>query len=103
MPWKHKKNAYRLTIEIQDPDDESYTLTEDVLETDLNADDMTDFHAYYNWYGEYGWEIVQVEEIELWDWKDMRIGGKWRKFYELYGDGQELSIDYWNWQKFTRD
>lgn len=103
MPWKHAKNAFRLTIEIQDPDDEPYTVIEDILYTELNPDTMTDLHAFYNWFEDDRWEIVQVEEIELWDFRDMRIEGKWRNFYELFGDGQKISIDDWPWQKFTRD
>jgi hypothetical protein len=89
MPWKKAKNAYRLTIKVENPDDEEnpiLIMTEDVLVSELDPDNMTDFYAFYNWFGDEGWEIINVEEIFLWEWKDMCIKNKWRGFYDNFGN-----------------
>lgn len=93
MKWKKGKNAYRLTIQINEPDDECYTFEEDILESELTPDNMSDFFTYFDWFANDGYEILSAKPVEIFEWKEMIIKHKWRHFYELFGDGCCLSID----------
>lgn len=92
---KKVKHAYRITIQINEPDGEDYTTEEDMLVSEMTPDTMTDFFAYFDWYADDGYEVLSAEPIEITEWKEMRVGHRWRKFFELYGFGEHLSIDYW--------
>ena len=92
MPWKTTKKAYRVSIEVIEPNDQAFVFEEDILENELDPDTMSDLFSYLFWFADDGWEIVNVEEIELFDWKEMRITHRWRDFFELYGDGEGLCL-----------
>lgn len=93
--WKTPKNAYRITILINEPDGEDYTTEEDILVSELTPDAMSDFFTYFDWFASDGYEIVDVKQVEINEWKEMIVKHRWRNFYELYGNGEHLSIDYW--------
>lgn len=95
MKWRKPKNAYRVTIQINEPDGEDFIIEEDILESEMNPDTMTDFFAFYDWFADDGYEILSAKPVEIKDWKEMIVKNRWRNFYELYGDGSYLLIDYW--------
>jgi len=86
--WKKPKVVYRLTAKEFNADDE---WIDDILETELNADVMTDYYAHYNWlFGD--WDIVNVQCLEIGCWADVRQTGRWREFYTLYKCGEDLHV-----------
>lgn len=96
--WKHPKIVHRLTIETKECecyDDEVIIATqiEDILDRELSPDVMNDLHTYYTFlYSNYGFEIVKTEMVEIWSWKEMQGSTRWRGFYAMYGDGQDLHV-----------
>jgi hypothetical protein len=92
--WKKGKKVYEVTIQSWDDDENEFVYQkEHILENELDADLMNDLLSYYNWlYGDDNYDIVEeVEEIEIWSWKEFRQG-RWRGFYTMYGDGEELHV-----------
>jgi hypothetical protein len=76
-PWKTFKNAWRVSILIHDEDDQDFIVEEDILDSELNPDTMTDFYSFYNWFAD-EWEVISVKSVNITEWKDMRIKNKWR-------------------------
>lgn len=85
-PWKTTKNAWRVSILIHDEDDEDFIVEEDILDSELDPDTMTDFYSFYNWFGDEEWEVLSVLPIQLNEWKDMRVKNKWRGFHSWFGE-----------------
>lgn len=83
--WKHQKNAWRVSILIHDEEDEDFIVEEDILDSELNPDTMTDFYSFYNWFGGDLWEVLSVRPIQLNEWKDMRVVNKWRGWDSWFG------------------
>ena len=94
MPWKTPKQAYRVLIEVYEPDDDNFTVEEDILEEEITPDAMSNFYTFWDWFACDGYEIIKVKPIEIWDWKEMLVKNKWRGFYDDFGDGEDLSIEY---------
>lgn len=98
--WKKPKMAHRITIETKDwmcHDDDGNEITatsiEDILDSELDSDIMNDLYTYYRWlYGDEGFEIIKSEVVEIWSWKEMKGTTRFRNFYELYGDGEDLHV-----------
>jgi hypothetical protein len=92
--WKKGKKVYEVTIQYWDSEEDEFAYqTEHILENELDADLMNNLISYYNWlYGDDNYDILEeVDEIEIWSWKEFRQG-RWRGFYTMYGDGEELHV-----------
>jgi hypothetical protein len=82
--WKSTKNAWRVRILIQDEDDDDFIVEEDILDSELNPDTMTDFYSFYNWFSD-EWEVLSVKPIQLNEWKEMIVKNKWRGWDTWFG------------------
>lgn len=96
--WKKPKKVTRLTIKTV-CDGEEQLNYEDILESEYDnlPDLMTDIHCHYDWLWwdeTTDWEIIKVEDVEIFDWKYFRSNGRIRDFYKNYGYGERLSIDF---------
>jgi hypothetical protein len=101
--WKKPRKVYRVhcrSTETVTQDDgnvyvDEHHWVEDILESELNADLMSDLHCYYGWLwctDQSDWEIVDVEELEIWSAKELRIDARWRSFNTRFGMGEDLHV-----------
>jgi hypothetical protein len=98
MAWKKAKALTRLTIKTVS-DNEELIHYEDILESEF--DDlpalMVDLHCYFDWLWwdeTTDWEIIKVEDVEIFGWNEFRSSGRIRGFYERFGFGECLSVCY---------
>ena len=92
--WKKPRKAYEVTIQFWDDEENEFSYrTEQILDSELNADVMNNLISYYYWlYGDDNYDILEeVREIDIYSWKEFKYG-MWRGFYELYGDGEDLHV-----------
>ena len=101
--WTKPKAIYRIYLKwwenVEDDDGDVYTeyhsLCEDILYDELDADLINDFYIYHDWLywdKDSDWEVEKVEEIEIWNWKEFAIRGRWRGFWKMHGYGSNLHV-----------
>jgi hypothetical protein len=92
--WKKPKTVYRINCRWQEQNDAENVWFVDVLPDDLDADLVTDFYCFYDWLywdAHTDWEVIGVEEVEIWSWGEFHVG-RWRGFYKNFGFGDELHV-----------
>jgi hypothetical protein len=90
--WKKSKKAYRVLIEVYELDGDNFVVEEDVLEEEITPDAMTNFYSFFDWFACDGYDIIKVEPIEIWDWKELVVKNKWRGFQDEFGDGAGICL-----------
>ena len=96
--WKKPKLVHRVTVHVYDVLDGELVhdvWVEDILDSELSPDEMDNFHSYYGWLGsDYGYDIAKAELVEIWNWSEKKHQHYRKDFYKLWGDGENLTVDY---------
>ena len=87
--WKKPKQIYRVVVRESL---ENLAATEDLLVNEVTADTMTDFYAFYNWLYDDDWEVVDVQHLDVYSWKEVYTTHRWRGFYTDHHLGEHLHV-----------
>ena len=74
---------------------ENFHWQEDILKEDLHVDTITDMYCFYDWLfcdDDSDWEVVDVDEVQIWSWKEFRTFMRWRNIHSEFGFGDLLPI-----------